>query len=205
MAGPKQRLKIIVWIFGGIVALSVIGSLASDGTTEQVTATPPAAPTRPVGPPPPPPPPPPNPNRCLTINFVDEFGDVTGRGAISAEVEALRPLEFPYHDVMAQIMVDCDRAWIRFSDQPNLTGGDIRDGYEVFSLAVRVDGNDVGRWRVTQDWGSDDVHFSNDAAAISSFASASTVAIALPWYGGRSAAFEWEMDDSSDRIRESCE
>lgn len=205
MAGPKQRLRIIVWIFGGIVALSVIGSLASDGsvTTEEVTATPPVAPTGPVGPPPPPPPP--NPNRWRMINFVDEFGDVTGRGAISVEVEAIRPLEFPYHDVMARIMVNCDRAWIRFSDQPNLTGGDIRDGYEVFSLAVRVDGNNVGRWRVTQDWGSDDVNFLHNAEVISAFASASTVAIAFPWYGERSAVFEWDMDNSSDRIRESCE
>ena len=207
MAEPKKRLKIILGTFGGIVGLGIIGSLAnsSDVTTGEVAIAPPVAPTRPVGPPPPPPPPPPNPNRWRMINFVDEFGDVTGRGAISVEVESIRPLDFPYNDVTAQVMVNCDRVWIRFSDTPNLTGGDIESGYTVHSLAVRIDGNNVGRWRVTQDWGSDDVAFVNDAQTISALSSASTVAIAFPWYGGRSAAFEWDLEGSSDRIRESCE
>ena len=150
-------------------------------------------------------PPPLNPNRRSMINFVDEFGDITGRGAVSAAMGSLRPMGFPYHDVTARVFVNCDRAWIRFSDAPNLNGGDIQDGYTRYRAAVRVDGERIGSWLVSQDWNQNDLAFVNDSQAISALSSGSTFAISLDWYGEGSVAFEWDLEDSSDRIRESCE
>ena len=152
-----------------------------------------------------PPPPPPNPNRWSMINFVDEFGDITGRGAISADVGSLRPMAFPYHAVTAQVFVDCNRAWIRFSDAPNLNGGDIQDGYTRYRATVRVDGERIGSWLVSQVWGDNDLAFVNDSQAISALSSGSTLAISVDWYGEGAVAFELDLEDSSDRIGESCE
>ena len=53
-----------------------------------------------------------------TLNFVDEFGDVADRGAASVAARPTRPMAFPYGDVTARIFVNCDRAWIRFTEAP---------------------------------------------------------------------------------------
>ena len=74
------------------------------------------------------------------INFVDEFGEGMDRGAVSATVGPSSPMEFPYSDITARIFVNCDHAWMRFSDSPNLTGGDISDGSHSYALPVRIDG-----------------------------------------------------------------
>ena len=139
------------------------------------------------------------------VNFVDEFGDVTNQGARSTPVGSLRPMSFPYGDIEAQVFVNCDRAWIRFSDTPNLTGGNTRDGYTSYSAAVRVDGNDVGAWVVQQSWGDNDLRFLNNSQAISVLSSASTFALALNWFGEGSVAFRWSLTGSSDAIRASCD
>ena len=49
-----------------------------------------------------------------TISFVNAFGDTTGHGAVSPNTGAIRAMSFPYGDVTASIIVDCDQAWIRF-------------------------------------------------------------------------------------------
>ena len=139
-----------------------------------------------------------------TINFVDEFGDITDLGAISEEVKSIRPMSFPYTDTTARIFVDCDRAWIRFSESPNLTGGDTQDGYDEYSISVRVDGND-SQWRVIQSWGDQDIAFVNDSQAISAWSSGSSFTISLPWYGEGYVAFPWSLNQSSEMISKSCD
>ena len=139
------------------------------------------------------------------INFVDEFGDVTDRGAASATVSPVRPMSFPYGDTDATIFVDCDRAWIRFSDSPNLTGGSIEDGYTRYSVAIRVDGNDAGRWSVNQSWGDNDLLFTNNPQAISALSSGSTFAISVSWYGEGAVAFSWSLSGSAGMIQNSCD
>ena len=157
-------------------------------------------PKRPVRPPKAPVPPP----AWGRINFVDEFGDVTGQGAVSAWVGSVRPMSFPYSDVKARIVVDCYDAWIRFSKAPNLTGGSIRSGYTRHSLAVRVDGKAAGRRSATQAWGSEDIRFTPDWDAISVLSSGDSFAVAVPWYGQGSVAFVWSLRGSSTAIRGSC-
>ena len=139
------------------------------------------------------------------INFVDEFGERTDRGAASAAVNSIRPMSFPYGDTEARIFVDCDRAWLRFSETPNLDGGNIEDGYTRYSVAVRVDGNDAGRWPVNQSWGDNDLRFTNNSQVISALSSGSTIAIAVSWYEQDSAAFSWALNGSSTMIQDSCD
>ena len=139
------------------------------------------------------------------INFVDEFGDTVDSGAVSATVRSVRPMTFPYGDLTARIFVDCNRAWIRFSESPNLTGGSIQDGYTNFKVAVRVDGENIGRSTVRQQWGDKDLRFVDGSEAIAWLSSGSTFAIAVPWYGQSSAAFSWSLSGSSKMIRDSCD
>ena len=138
------------------------------------------------------------------INFVNEFGEQTDQGAVSREARPVRPMSFPYGDTLARIFVNCDRAWVRFTDSPNLTGGDTRDGYDVYSVAVRVDGNDA-RWRVEQSWGDDDLRFLDPGRAIAALSGGETFALAIPWYGEGSVAFSWSLAGSSDAIKRSCD
>lgn len=140
-----------------------------------------------------------------TLNFVDEFGDVADRGAASVAARPTRPMAFPYGDVTARIFVNCDRAWIRFTEAPNITGGDIQDGYARYFVAVRMDGNATSRWRVRQSWGDEDLRFENGSQAISALASGSTFAVAISWYGQDSVAFSWSLTGSSEAIKASCD
>ena len=91
-----------------------------------------------------------------SIRFTNEWGETSGKGAQSEAARPARPMSFPYGGVTGRIMVSCRSIWLRFSEEPNLTGGDIHDGYHEHSLGARIDGNDL-RLRVTQDWGSEDI------------------------------------------------
>ena len=150
------------------------------------------------------PPPTPAP-QWRNLNFVDEFGEPTGRGAVSETVRSIRPMSFPYTGTDARIFVDCDSTWIRFSEAPNLTGGNIADGYTQYSVSVRVDGEDVGRWRVSQSWGDKDLRFTNGSEASTAISSGSTFAVALRWHGEGSVAFSWPLTGSSEAIAASCD
>ena len=138
------------------------------------------------------------------INFVNEFGERTGQGAVSLQVGPVRPMSFPYGDTTARIFVNCDRAWVRFSEAPNLTGGTTRDGYDVHTITVRVDGNDA-RWRIEQSWGDNDLRFLDSGRAVAALTGGETFALAIPWYGEGSVAFSWSLVGSSDAIKRSCD
>ena len=146
----------------------------------------------------------------LPINFVDAFGDSTGTGAQSAPVRSVLPMRSPYEDTTARIMVNCDRAWLRFSRSPNLTGGSIQSGYTRYYVTVRVDGEDAGLWDVLQLWGGEDLNFVDAGEieargeAIAALSAGATFAVSLPWYRG-SAAFSWSLEGASDLIRASCD
>ena len=146
----------------------------------------------------------PPPSTWRMINFVNEFGEQTDQGAVSNDVSSLRPMSFPYGDTKARILIDCDRAWVRFSESPNLTGGDINDGYTLYTVSVRVDGNEA-RWRVNQSWGDNDLRFVDSSQAISALSGGSTFTLAVPWYGEGSVAFRWSLAGSSDAIQRSCD
>lgn len=85
--------------------------------------------------------------RWSMINFVDEFGAITGRGTVSPAVRSVRPRAFPYKGTEATLIVDCDIAWIRFSQSPNLSGRAIGNGYTRHAVAVREDGTTQKQYR----------------------------------------------------------
>lgn len=140
-----------------------------------------------------------------TINFVDEFGEVTDTGAASESVKSIRPMSFPYHDVTARLIVNCDYAWIRFTEAPNLTDGDIGNGYTNYRISVRIGENATVRWSVRQSWGSKDLDFQDDKTAIWALSSGSTIAISMPWYGQGNVAFRWSLLGSTTAIKSSCD
>ena len=208
---PNRAASVGVWILS--VALFAAGGALLPETEEdaaEVTAALAAvaaavAEEEPAAPPPTPAPPPRPTPRWSNLNFVDEFGEPTGRGAVSETVRSIRPMSFPYTGTDARIFVDCDRTWIRFSEAPNLIGGNIADGYTQYSVSVRVDGEDVGRWRVSQSWGDKDLRFTNGSEASTAISSGSTFAVALPWHGEGSVAFSWPLTGSSEAIAASCD
>lgn len=137
-----------------------------------------------------------------TLTFVDEWGDRTDDvGARSRAVGPVTPMGFPYGDVTAYLMVSCQSAWIRFSESPNLSGGDIQSGYDVYRLPVRIDGRD-DRWRATQEWQGNDLNLPSSARSV--WAAASSFEILLPWYGESRVRFRWDLTGSSDAIGKTC-
>lgn len=143
--------------------------------------------------------------RWDTINLIDEFGEKTGVGAVSKPVRSSRGMSFPYSDVEARIMVNCNDAWIRFSKAPNVPGAGIKDGYNSIGLSSRVDGKNVGRMYAHQQWGSEDLDFVDNSRVVAALSSGGTFAIAFPWYGQGTVAFSWALNGSSAAIKASCD
>ena len=138
-----------------------------------------------------------------TTYFVNEWGDRSGNGAKSRQLGPETPMGWPYDDVEGQVIVQCrgPMAWIRFTDSPNLTGDETRDGYSVSHLPVRLDGQ-ATRWRVTQNWGGNDLNLPR--SAINAFRRSKTFEIILPWYGEGNVRFKWDLTGSSEMISEAC-
>jgi len=115
-------------------------------------------------------------------------------------------MSFPYQDVVARIIVDCDHASIRFDDRPNLVGGDFfgSEGWQSYRILVRFDGKTAEHWSVRQAPGGSDLNFVDSAKIIEQFAAASEVAVALEWYGEGAVAFRWSLEGSSRAIKASC-
>ena len=202
---PNRAASVGVWILS-VALLAAGGALLPEpsqttpaAVASAQVASVPETPARQPAPTPTPAP------QWRNLNFVDEFGEPTGRGAVSETVRSIRPMSFPYTGTDARIFVDCDSTWIRFSEAPNLTGGNIADGYTQYSVSVRVDGEDVGRWRVSQSWGDKDLRFTNGSEASTAISSGSTFAVALPWHGEGSVAFSWPLTGSSEAIAASCD
>ena len=135
--------------------------------------------------------------------FVDEWGERSSDGATSEPAAPETPMEWPYSDVVAQVMVQCKgpETWIRFTTSPNLTGGDTKMGHNVYNLPVRLDGQ-TSRWRTTQRWGSEDINLPR--SAVNTFKQSKTFEIVLPWFGSGNVRFKWDLKGSSDIISEAC-
>ena len=201
---PNRISSVGIWILSLVLA-GACASLSPDDPSESEEAA--AEPAPPVSVETSPDPPEPEPVRPAwdTINFTDEFGDVTGVGAVSDTVGPSSAVTFPYSDLTSRLLVNCNRAWMRFSNAPNLTGGDIADGYTTYNVSVRVDGGSTARWRVIQSWGDNDLIFKNSSQAISALSGGETLAVALPWYGQDSTVFSWQLTGSSAAIQASCD
>ena len=205
----KWVLLIPVIIIFSVIVLGVLFGVEPDNSapTPSASVNDPTDPVDPAELPEPEEPPAPR-STWEMINFVDDFGARTGRqGASSQQVRSVERMGFPYHNHRARFMVDCDSAWIRFTDSPNLTNVDYVNGQSHYQIRVRLDGGtDTHTWTVSQpSVASNDLNFVSDSQAISALSSASKIMIAFPWYGERNAVFEWDLTGSTDAIRKSCE
>ena len=139
-----------------------------------------------------------------TTTFTNEWGEQAAVGARSQAVRPVTPMGFPYNDVTGTILVQCPNSvWVRFSEEPNLTGGNIRDGYTDYTLSARIDGRDV-RYGVSQGWGDNDLNFRDDATVRQAIMGSNEIEILLPWYGEGNVRFKWSLDGSSSAIQSSC-
>lgn len=143
------------------------------------------------------------------IDLVDEWGDVTGeRAAASTWVKPTRPnpMPFPYHNLKARIMVDCDFWFIESSENLNLIDGDTRNTkLPIFSVPIRVDGKNDGRWKMALSQDARTLLPRSQAWAIRRFKEGSSFAIALKWYQLGSVVLKWSLSGSSKMIQNSCE
>lgn len=133
----------------------------------------------------------------LTGNLAVGVGD--GEGAVSTWVAPVRRMEFPYHDIIARLMVNCDRAWVRFSGVPNLTG------FEYHYVPIKIDGKSAGLWRMYGSGSTKDVSFVNDSEAIFAMSRGNKLGLVFSWYGEGRVAFEWSLKRSTEMIRASCQ
>lgn len=133
------------------------------------------------------------------IDLTDEFGEVTSQGAVSEIAKPKRPLKPPYSDVRARIMIDCDRAWIRFSTTPLITGR------SALRVAVRLDGKHVGYWPVRHTIGDKDIRFAFSGFVIGELSAASAIDVAVPWHREGSTVFSWSLSGASAAIKNSCD
>ena len=147
------------------------------------------------------------PSTWSTIRLVDEFGDTTGRAAVSKWTSPRQGMSFPYSGVEGRIIVNCDNVWFRFNDQPNLTNTEPQSGgYSTMSVRYRADGGRDGTWSAVQQWGGNDISVSgrDNSGAVSVISGASEVSIVLPWYGSGNVVFQWNLSGSTNAIKSSC-
>lgn len=133
-----------------------------------------------------------------SVQLSNEWGEASAQGAQSAAVPPLKRMSFPYGDVTGRVVVDCRSVWLRFSTQPNLTGGDIRDGYHVHSLSARIDGNDM-QLTVNQNWGSEDLSIRTSGLQ-GRLVNGARFEVLLPWYGEGNVQFSWDLLGSAHAI-----
>ncbi len=148
--------------------------------------------------------------RWNTVTFSPDA--LTGRatqasGANSPSVHG-EGLDWPYTDATAQLFFQCnwggsETAWVRFSTEPNLTGGEYLSGYDTYTeeFLIRVAvGSNVSRRSVIQRSNSKDLNFRNDSWAIGQYLAGSEMALELPWFDSDGAIFRFPLTGSRDAI-----
>ena len=133
------------------------------------------------------------------MDFTDEFGEVTDKGARSALAKPKQALGPPYSDLQARIVVDCEKVWIRFSKTPVLQWGNPQ------RVAVRLDGGKRDYWPVKHTIGQRDVRFAFGQFVLQELSAANVVDIAVPWHLKGAVVFSWSLKGSATAIQKSCD
>ena len=151
-----------------------------------------------------------------SVSLVDTFGidcDVSSNsdsGVSSGLVFPIKRMEFPHQDVKAEIAYKCDPEiiLIRFTDVPNLVGGEILEGIKSISLDVDVnDKQQSYRWEANQTRGDKRLFFlsnRNDYSVLREHLSGDTFSISIPWYNQGDVTFRWDTENAIETIDETC-
>lgn len=124
---------------------------------------------------------------------------------LSPESVPERALEFPYHDLKAQIVVGCNEtaewSYFVFSTAPNLTDTDIVDDHSEATIFVKWGADERPRPHVVkQDPGSRFLFFDNQSDAISRIAGSSTMLAEFKWYSAGATQFEIDLAGSDSAV-----
>ena len=162
--------------------------------------------------------------RWRTMDLTDAFGNSSAYAAQSSAATAVFAMRPPYDRVQAWLMVECDEAWIRFFQTPNLTGGILLGGrLASHRVDVLFDGEPVlpppdpiidsfrwDHWSLQMNVGERDLNFdhldgTDNRRVIELIHSSTTMGIAVNWYQEGKVAFLWSLDGASEAIQWSCE
>ncbi|MCA0201326.1 MAG: zinc ribbon domain-containing protein [Proteobacteria bacterium] len=200
-AKPPKRTPIIVPAILIIVVLAAVFGTNRDPAPEASLPTETAEASASASPSPTPPP-------ALKPNWVTSTSvdKMTGRREVYATSITIPPTEqmaFPYGDVKAWLGIGCNGkdewAYIGFSDSPNLTNTDTKDGYNT--LSARIKWNDsVENVPLSQEWGSAFLHFGDYDQAIQKISGATSALLELKWYGQNNTYFDFPMVGSAAAI-----
>lgn len=209
-AKAPKKTSLFTWIVTGFVAAAIIGTFTSDpsstsnnstsassgtGSTQSSSGSASATTnTAPVVKAP----------EWRTFESSDEMTGDKSAYAVSPNAEPTQRMGFPYGDVEAWLGIGCDAssewAYIGFTQAPNLTDGEIEDGYRSFRVRVRWDDN-VGFETLSQKWSADSMHFYNSASAIQKMSGSGSVMVELNWHGEGSVRFPFTLNGSSKALQ----
>ena len=125
----------------------------------------------------------------------------------SPRAEPKNEMGFPYSNTTATLSVGFDDGdeWVymSFSNGPNLLNTTIKEGgYNVINTRIKWDDGEVEKAKLTQNWGSKIIHFSNYAAAISAIENSEKMLLELNWYGEGLVHFEFDLVGAAEKINE---
>jgi len=116
----------------------------------------------------------------------------------------------PYSNIHSYMGVGCDSEseWVYFgfNRAPNLTGGDIKDGYNLIETRIKW-GEKIVNVALTQDWGDKFISFRDDSRAISNISASKSGLLELQWYGEQTVYFDFTLNGSFkalSKIRALC-
>ncbi len=136
-------------------------------------------------------------------SYADEMTGDKSAIAYSDDVGPSRPMGFPYGDLTAYLAFKCDSAgeyvYVAFSESPNISNTETKDGYSTFSTRVKWD-DDLETYYFLQTWGSEVIQFSDDQWAISKIQSANKLLLEVKWYGEGSTYWSFPLSGSSEAI-----
>lgn len=139
-------------------------------------------------------------NSTSTDNFDNEKISYVHSFPIKSESE----LDFPYNGTRAFIVVAKNTkqtwAYIEFTSQPNLTGGETMDGYDIIKARASIDGvQEIVTFHQT--WGSKDLRIEYPTWFIDKLQNCKTFKIQLNWYGNYGTVWTFSGEDFASEYK----
>jgi len=114
---------------------------------------------------------------------------------------SVKPMGFPYEDTQTQMNIGCTRgdmwSYMYFSNAPNLTNVDVKDGYNEALIRIRFD-DSLQNIKIRQKWGAKYLHILDDYDFIERLQSSSSVRIELQWHSQGNVYFDYKLHRFSE-------
>lgn len=136
----------------------------------------------------------------------DPMTDEVRKGVSSQWTAPRRSMGFPYQNTRAVAGLSCDGsgAYFLFTNPPNLTNDDPRDGgYSVSHLRMRFDDDPPRRFTFTQSWGSDQLA-TGSREVRSALLGKHKAMLEVPWHGEGNVVFEFDLTGSRKTYAVAC-